>query len=49
MSLFIAGQSFADPADYAAAKVSIFIASALAAGLGIAVLWRAGNPSVDSA
>ena len=38
MSLFIAGQSF-EATDFAAAKVAIFAASALAGALGIAILW----------
>lgn len=40
MSLFIAGQAFPDPADYAAAKIAIFIASLIAGVLGTAVLYR---------
>jgi NhaA family Na+:H+ antiporter len=39
MSLFIAGEAFPDPADYAAAKIAIFIASLLAGLLGAAILW----------
>ena len=39
MSLFIAGVAFADPADYAAAKIAIFLASLVAGGLGVLVLW----------
>jgi Na+:H+ antiporter, NhaA family len=39
MSLFIAGQAFPDPADYAAAKIAIFIASLIAAVLGTAILY----------
>jgi NhaA family Na+:H+ antiporter len=39
MSLFIAGQAFPAPADYAAAKIAIFIASLIAAALGAAVLY----------
>ena len=39
MSLFIAGQSFPLNADYDAAKIAIFIASALSALLGVAILW----------
>jgi NhaA family Na+:H+ antiporter len=39
MSLFIAGQAFPDPADYAAAKIAVFIASLIAAALGTAVLY----------
>jgi NhaA family Na+:H+ antiporter len=40
MSLFIAGQAFPDPADYSAAKIAIFIASLIAGGLGLAILYR---------
>ena len=39
MSLFIAGVAFPDPADYAAAKIAIFLASLIAGGLGVLVLW----------
>ena len=39
MSLFIAGQAFPDPADYAAAKIAIFIASLIAGLLGTAILY----------
>jgi NhaA family Na+:H+ antiporter len=37
MSLFIAGQAFPDPTDYAAAKIAIFLASFVAGGLGTAI------------
>ena len=40
MSLFIAGIAFPDPADYAAAKIAIFLASLIAGGLGMLILWR---------
>jgi len=43
MSLFIAGESFPAPADFAAAKIGIFIASILSATLGVAALWLAGR------
>jgi NhaA family Na+:H+ antiporter len=39
MSLFIAGRAFPDPADFAAAKVGVFLASLLAGALGAAILW----------
>jgi len=39
MSLFIAGQAFPNPADYAAAKIAVFIASFIAAALGTAILY----------
>ncbi len=40
MSLFIAGQAFEEAAEFAAAKVAIFIASLAAGALGVALLWR---------
>ena len=43
MSLLIAQQAFAEPSDFAAAKIAIFAASILAALIGTAVLWRAGR------
>ena len=39
MSLFIAGLAFPDAADYAAAKIAIFIASVIAAVLGTIILY----------
>lgn len=39
MSLFIAGQAFPGAADFAAAKVAIFLASLLAGTLGFLLLW----------
>ncbi len=39
MSLFIAGQAFPDPADFAAAKIAVFAGSVCAAAIGVAVLW----------
>lgn len=39
MSLFIAGVAFPDQADYAAAKIAIFLASLIAGGLGVLILW----------
>ena len=48
MSLFIAGQSFSSAADFDAAKIAIFIASALAAILGVAILWWAARGSGSS-
>ena len=45
MSLFIAGQAFPVPADFAAAKVAVFAASVISAALGVAILWSAnGSP-----
>ncbi len=43
ISLFIAGQAFAAPADFAAAKIAVFAASVLSAMVGVAVLWREGS------
>src|SRR5687768_17312761 len=45
MSLFIAGAAFPDPADFAAAKIAIFLASLTAATLGVLVLWLKSKPS----
>jgi NhaA family Na+:H+ antiporter len=39
MSLFIAAQAFPDPADFAAAKLAVFLASLIAGGVGSALLW----------
>jgi len=44
MSLFIAGQAFPVPADFAAAKIAVFAASVLAALIGVGVLWSAPTP-----
>jgi Na+:H+ antiporter, NhaA family len=44
MSLFIAGQAFADPGDFAAAKLAVFGASVVSALVGVAILWRAPGP-----
>ncbi len=41
MSLFIAGQAFANPSDFAAAKIAVFAASVLSSLIGVAVLWNA--------
>jgi Ca2+-transporting ATPase len=38
MSLFVAGEAFADPADYAAVQIAVFIASLLAGLVGVAIL-----------
>ena len=40
MSLFIAGQAFAEPSVFDAAKIAIFVASIIAGALGVVVLWR---------
>jgi NhaA family Na+:H+ antiporter len=39
MSLFIAGQAFPNPTEFAAAKIAIFIASIIAAVLGTLILY----------
>ena len=39
MSLFIAGVAFSDRADYAAAKIAIFLASLTAGVVGVLILW----------
>lgn len=43
MSLFIAGQAFASPLDFAAAKIAIFAASSLSAVIGTLILWNAAR------
>jgi NhaA family Na+:H+ antiporter len=40
MSVFIASVAFPDAADYAAAKIAIFLASLIAGGIGVSVLWK---------
>ncbi len=45
MSLFIAGRSFPDPGDFAAAKVAVFGASTVAALIGVLLLWRPRPPA----
>ncbi len=47
MSLFIAGQAFPNPADYAAAKIAIFIASLIAAVLGAIILYPRRHEESD--
>jgi len=49
MSLFIAGQSFPVASDFAAAKVAIFVASILAACIGVALLWSAAPAEAETA
>jgi NhaA family Na+:H+ antiporter len=44
MSLFIASQAFPVPAEFAAAKIAIFIASFIAGGAGLAILWARHEP-----
>lgn len=48
MSLFIAGLAFPDPADYAAAKIAIFIASIIAAALGTMILYPRRHEESES-
>ena len=45
MSLFIAGQAFQNPDDFAAAKIAIFAASLIAAAIGVTILLRTGTPA----
>jgi NhaA family Na+:H+ antiporter len=45
MALFIAGEAFPDTADYAAAKIAIFLASLIAGGLGVLILWPKSEAS----
>jgi NhaA family Na+:H+ antiporter len=48
MSLFIAGVAFPDATIYAAAKIAIFLASLIAGGLGVMILWpRRPIPAID--
>jgi NhaA family Na+:H+ antiporter len=48
MSLFIAGQAFHIEADFAAAKIAIFVGSVLSALIGTAILWFAKVGPLDS-
>jgi len=48
MSLFIAGEAFPAAADFAAAKIAIFIASLAAGILGTAILWKRRAESDDA-
>jgi Na+:H+ antiporter, NhaA family len=47
MSLFIAGQAFPAPSDFAAAKIAVFAASVLSSIIGVALLWSAGRATGD--
>jgi NhaA family Na+:H+ antiporter len=49
MSLFIAGQAFAAPSDFAAAKIAVFAASVISAIIGVIVLWGAATRAPESA
>ena len=48
MSLFIAGEAFPRASDFAAAKIAVFISSAVAAMLGTGWLWYAGRRKAES-
>jgi NhaA family Na+:H+ antiporter len=48
MSLFIAGQAFAESTDFAAAKIGVFAASVLSAAIAILVLWKVGGRPAPS-
>lgn len=48
MALFIAEQSFSDPADFAVAKLAVFAASILSAVVGVALLWGARSETRES-
>jgi NhaA family Na+:H+ antiporter len=48
MSLFIAGLAFPNAADYAAAKIAIFIASLIAAVLGMIILYPRRHEESES-
>ena len=49
MSLFIAGQAFPAPSDFAAAKIAVFAASVVSAVIGVAVLWFARQRDAEDA
>jgi len=49
MSLYIAAKAFADPADFAAAKIGVFLASLLAGAAGTAILWAVAKKNPDRA
>ena len=46
MSLFISGQAFPVPGDFAAAKIAVFSASIVSALIGVAVLWNAQSQEI---
>lgn len=48
MSLFIATEAFPNPADFAAAKIAIFIASIAAGLVGTAILWPKSGPAAEA-
>jgi NhaA family Na+:H+ antiporter len=47
MSLFISGQAFPVPSDFAAAKIAVFTASVLAAIIGVVVLMTSPSPAAQ--
>jgi len=49
MSLYIAHRAFADPADFAAAKLGVFLASLLAGAAGTAILWAVAKKKPERA
>lgn len=49
MSLFIAGQAFTNPTDFAAAKIAVFAASLIAGVAGVAILWpKVAEPEAEN-
>jgi NhaA family Na+:H+ antiporter len=48
MALFIASAAFPDPADYAATKIAIFVASLAAGGVGVLILWRSSGAASEA-
>jgi NhaA family Na+:H+ antiporter len=48
MSLFIAGLAFSEAADFAAAKIAIFIASLIAAVVGTVILYTSSHEESDA-
>lgn len=48
MSLFIAGQAYAAPDDFAAGKIAVFAASVLSAIAGVVILWWVGEKQAGS-
>ena len=47
MSLFIAGQAFTRPEDFAAAKIAVFAALVLSSLAGIGILWSSRTPDPE--
>jgi NhaA family Na+:H+ antiporter len=47
MSLFIAHQAFPLAADFTATKIAVFAASAIAAIIGVALLWISSRNGVE--